>query len=189
MIRMNSEEESPIGYNLTQKEILEIVGDWFTSKRIHYTDEMFSEYFSHIKTNCLEKDKLTEYLSQKASEIIFKWLSAYHSENKKKFKEAAEEEEELVPEWLLKQRYAELETMFASKIFTYVFTRYEIEYDSAIRTFTVTLHTEKQMDDLALGILTNDVDSYLKNRPTLLNFKEGKIIELKSAELDFEIIW
>ncbi|MEE9410154.1 MAG: hypothetical protein V3V41_04440 [Candidatus Heimdallarchaeota archaeon] len=183
------EEEMIFDYKLTLEDILKIVGDWFSAKRIHYVDEMFEDYFEHVKDGCMKTSGMQEYISDKSSEIIWIWLSIYHRKKRGSYKEVKEEKEELIPEWFLKGRYDELENLLKSKYFSYSYDKYDIEYDSFLREFSVTLRLKKEMDEIAFKVLISDVKAYLDNHLTLLSCKEGKIIESKIIEFCFKINW
>ncbi len=176
-------------FELDLNSILETVGNWFDSKMIHYSDEMFSDYFENVKTKLLASESLHEYLKLRVDELIFKLLSVYHEKKKPSYVEIAEEEEELVPAWFLTERYNEIEEMFNSKFFSYNFAEVETEYDSVLKIFTVTLRLDKEMDKAGYDSLINDLQSYLKNRITLLNFNQGRIISPFDLEIVFGIDW
>ena len=176
-------------FELDLNSILETVGNWFDSKMIHYSDDMFSDYFEHVKSKLLKSETLNEYLKLRIDELIFKLLSVYHDKKKISYKEVSEEEEELVPAWFLTERYNEIEEMFRSKFFAHLVDEVETEYDSAMKMFTVTLNLEKEIDKAGYEIIINDLKSYLNNRITLLNFNQGKIISPFQVEIIFGIDW
>jgi hypothetical protein len=186
-----TEEEKPnkIEFQFDISNVLDIVGKWFESKMIHYSDEMFSDYYEHVKKRILTSDSLNEYLLLRVSDLIFKLLGDYHDKKKETYKEVTEEEAELVPQWFLTERYTEIQEMFDSKFFKHTFTEVDIEYDSAVKIFSVTLHLEKDIDSTSYEILLNDVKSYLKNRITLLNFNQGKVLGPNILEITFGIDW
>ncbi len=186
-----SEEEKveTLIFELDLNSILETVGNWFDSKMIHYSDQMFADYFENVKSKLLSSETLNEYLKLRIDELIFKLLSVYHEKKKTAYEEVTEEVEELVPAWFLTERYNEIEEMFRSKFFSHTFAEVETEYDSAIKIFTITLRLEKEIDKAGYDGLMNDLQSYLKNRITLLNFNQGKIIDPKELEITFGIDW
>ena len=176
-------------FELDLNSILETVGNWFDSKMIHYSDAMFSDYFENVKGKLLASETLNEYLKLRVDELIFKLLSVYHDKKKTSYEEVAEEEEELVAAWFLTERYNELEEMFRSKFFAHIVADVETEYDSAMKIFTVTLNLEKEVDKAGYEIILSDLQNYLKNRITLLNFNQGKIISPFQLEIVFGIDW
>ena len=187
---MSDEEKSDkILFEFDINNILDIVGKWFESKMIHYSDEMFRDYYKHIQSKILPGESLNEYLLLRVNELIFKLLGDYHEKKKDTYKEVTEEEAELVPQWFLTERYTEIQEMFSSKFFKHTFASVDIEYDSAIKIFGVTLHLEKEIDSTSYEILLNDVRSYLKNRITLLNFNQGKVLGPNILEITFGIDW
>jgi hypothetical protein len=186
---MSSADEVIFLYHLSVSQILQVVGDWFKAKRINYTDELFTEYFEQIKENVLKKNGLKEYLSHKTDEIIFQWLSIYHKHKQGETDGFIDELKEIVPEWFMKGRYEEIEQMFNSKFFKHTFTRFDVEYDSNMSTFYVTLDTAKELDSIALEILKSDIQEYLSQKMTLIKYLDGKILEPMKMEFTFEIEW
>ncbi len=187
---MSDEEKvETLIFELDLNSILETVGNWFDSKMIHYSDDMFSDYFEHVKAKLLKSETLNEYLKLRVDELIFKLLSVYHDKKKKSYKEVAEEEEELVPAWFLTERYNEIDEMFNSRFFAHLVADVETEYDSAMKIFTVTLHLDKEVDKEGYEVIIKDLKSYLNNRITLLNFNQGKIISPFELEIIFGIDW
>ena len=186
---MVNEGEVILDYKVSISDILRIVGDWFSAKRIHYSDEMFEDYFNHVKNGCVESDGLQSYLIEKTSELVWIWLSIYHTKKRVSYKEVKEEKMDIIPDWFVKGRYDELENMLNSKFFSYSFNKFDIEYDSSFKYFSLTLDLEKEIDDIAFEILKEDVVAYLDNHLTLLKYKEGKLVEPKLAELVFKITW
>ncbi|MHA1218975.1 MAG: hypothetical protein ACTSSN_10940 [Candidatus Heimdallarchaeaceae archaeon] len=186
-----SDEDKPnkLVFQFDTTSILEIVGKWFESKMIHYSDEMFSDYYEHVKGRLLTSESFNDYLLLRVNELIFKLLGDYHGKKKETYKDVAEEEDELVPQWFLTERYAEIQEMFSSKFFKHSFTEIDVEYDSALKIFSVTLHLEKEIDSTSYEILLNDVRSYLKNRITLLNFNHGKVLGPNILDITFGIDW
>ncbi|MHA1198808.1 MAG: hypothetical protein ACTSQF_05575 [Candidatus Heimdallarchaeaceae archaeon] len=176
-------------FELDLNSILETVGNWFDSKMIHYSDDMFSDYFENVKAKLLSSETLDDYLKLRIDELIFKLLSVYHEKKKQSYEEVTEEEEELVPAWFLTERYNEIEEMFRSKFLSHTFAEVETEYDSVMKKFTITLHLDKEVDKPGYDVLINDIQSYLKNRITLLNFNQGKIISPFELEIVFGIDW
>ena len=79
--------------------------------------------------------------------------------------------------------------MFNSKFFKHTFKKFDVEYDSNMSTFYVTLDTLKELDSIALEILKSDVQEYLASKMTLINFIDGKIIEPMLMEFTFDIDW
>jgi len=186
---MTDEGEIVLDYTVNIGDILRIVGDWFSAKHIHYSDEMFEDYFQHVKHGCIESDGLLSYITEKTNELVWIWLSIYHTKQRVSYKDVKEEKMDLIPQWFVKGRYDELENMLTSKFFSYSYNKFDIEYDSSFKYFSLTLDLEKEIDDVAFEILTEDVTAYLDNHLTLLKYKEGKLIEPKLAELIFKITW
>ena len=182
-------EEVIFLYHLSDGEILQVVGDWFKAKRIIYSDELFSEYYEEILHNVQKIKGLKKYLSHKTNEKIFQWLSIYHKKKQGESDGSIDELKEIVPEWFLKGRYQEIEEMFNSKFFKHTFNRYDVEYDSNMSTFYVTLDTIKELDNIGLEILKSDVQEYLSHKMTLINFLDGKILEPMQIEFTFDIDW
>ena len=182
-------EEVIFLYHLSDGEILQVVGDWFKAKRIIYSDELFSEYYEEILHNVQKIKGLKKYLSHKTNEKIFQWLSIYHKKKQGESDGSIDELKEIVPEWFLKGRYQEIEEMFNSKFFMHTFNRYDVEYDSNMSTFYVTLDTIKELDNIGLEILKSDVQEYLSHKMTLINFLDGKILEPMQIEFTFDIDW
>ena len=176
-------------FELDLNSILETVGNWFDSKMIHYSDEMFSDYFEHVKAKLLSSETLHEYLKLRIDELIFKLLSVYHDKKKPSYDQVAEEEEELVPAWFLTERYNEIDEMFRSKFFAHIVADVETEYDSAMKIFTVSLNLEKEVDKSGYETIITDIQNYLKNRITLLNFNQGKLVSPFQLEIVFGIDW
>jgi len=183
------EEKEHVKFEIELKQILEIVGMWFDSKLIQYSDSMFDDYFDHVKSKLMTSDSLSEYIRLRINELIFKLLSVHHERQKTLYKDVMEEEEEIVPAWFLTERYAEIEEMFSSKFLSYTFDEVDTEYDSNVKAFTVTLHLEKEIDSSSYETLMNDIKTYLENRITLLNFNDGKIIEPDILEITFGLDW
>ena len=186
---MTDEGEIILDFKVDVGDLLRIVGDWFSAKYIHYSDEMFEDYFNHVKGGCLESEGLFSYVTEKTNELIWIWLSIYHTKKKISYKDVKEERIDLIPEWFLKGRYDELEQMITSKFFNYSFSKFDIEYDSSLKYFALSLNLEKEIDDIAFEILAEDVVAYLDNHLTLLKYKEGKLLEPTLAELIFKITW
>jgi len=183
------EQKERINFIIEQKQVLETVGKWFDSKMIKYNDKMFSDYFQHVKAKILSEVNIKHYLRLRVDELIFKLLSVYHNKHKEQYEEVIEEEEELVPEWFLTERYTEIEEMFSSKFLSYSFSDVDTEYDSSTKAFTVTLYVDKEIDRQSYDVLMKDIKTYLDNRITLLQFNEGKIIEPKKLEIRFSLDW
>jgi len=188
-VNMTKGEEVIFLYHLSDGEILQVVGDWFKAKRINYSDELFAEYYKKIVENVQMIKGLKEYLAYKTNERIFSWLSIYHKEKQGESDGSIDELKEIVPEWFMKGRFEEIENMFNSKFFKHTFNRFDVEYDSNMSTFSVTLETVKELDNIALEILKSDVQEYLNQKMTLINFLEGKIIEPMLMEFTFDIDW
>ncbi|MHA1667542.1 MAG: hypothetical protein ACTSUR_02695 [Candidatus Heimdallarchaeaceae archaeon] len=183
------EKKGRISFIIEQKQVLETVGKWFDSKMIKYNDRMFSDYFQYVKAKILSEENINHYLKLRVDELIFKLLSVYHNKHKEQYEEVIEEEEELVPEWFLTERYTEIEEMFSSKFLSYSFSDVDTEYDSSTKAFTVTLYVDKEIDRQSYDVLMKDIKTYLDNRITLLQFNEGKIIEPKKLEIRFSLDW
>lgn len=186
---MSKSGEEIFSFNLSVGEILQIVGDWFKAKRINYSDDLFAEYFDQVKSNCAKTNGLEDFLVNKTNEIIFKWLSIFHKQKQGESDGSIDELKEIVPEWFLKGRYQEIEEMFNSKFFKHTFKKFDVEYDSNMATFYVTLNTMKELDSIALEILKSDVEEYLASKMTLINFLDGKILEPLIMEFTFDIDW
>lgn len=186
---MTDDEALILDYKVSVEDLLRIVGDWFSAKRIHYSDEMFEDYFNHIKDGCEESDGLSDYLLEKTSELIWIWLSIHHTKKRGSYTEVKEEKMDIIPDWFVKGRYDELEKMLTSEFFSYSYNKFDIEYDSSFKYFSLTLDLKKEIDDIAFEILAEDVVTYLDNNLTLLKYKEGKLIESKLAEMIFKITW
>ena len=96
---MSDEEKSEkIVFEFDINNVLAIVGKWFESKMIHYSDAMFSDYYKHVQGKILPGENLNEYLLLRVNELIFKLLGDYHEKKKDTYKEVIEEEAELVPQ-------------------------------------------------------------------------------------------
>ncbi|MBY9001556.1 MAG: hypothetical protein KGD64_11605 [Candidatus Heimdallarchaeota archaeon] len=186
---MGNPEEGRIEIALSPKDLLEIIGDWFKSKRIFYSDEMFYDYHTMLNDKLTETNEMTEYLNIKLQEKIFQWLSLHHSNRKDVYGKVEEQDEELVPAWFLQERFKEIEMMISSKFFSYGFRDIAMEYDSALKQFIVSLFSEKEMDEVSLGVLASDMQAYLENQLTLLDLESTKILEEKQIELVFSLIW
>ena len=186
---MSSEKDYNLTYNFSIENVLEIVGDWFKAKRIMYTDEMFEDYYKFVEEQCFTDNLIEEVIKTQVRESIYKWLSVFHERKKESYDHIDKEEGEIVPEWFLKNRYTELEDLFSSKYFSYDFKKIETEYDSAFKAFIVTVNTDKEMGEITLRIISDDIETYLNNRLTLLSFIEGKSIDDKTAEFVFKMDW
>jgi len=88
---MTEEEKSnKIVFEFDISNVLDIVGKWFESKMIHYSDEMFSDYYEHVKRRILPGDSLNDYLLLRVNELIFKLLGDYHDKKKEAYKEVTQ---------------------------------------------------------------------------------------------------
>ena len=58
-----------------------------------------------------------------------------------------------------------------------------------MKQFIVSLFSEKEMDEMSLGVLSTDIKAYLENQLTLLDLEESKLLEEKQIELVFSLIW
>lgn len=186
---MSSKKDYSFSYEFSIANVLEIVGDWFKAKRIMYTDEMFEDYYKFVEEQCFTDNFIEELVKTKVRESIYKWLSVFHEKQKESYDHIDKEEGEIVPEWFLKNRYSELEEMFSSKYFNYDFNKIEIEYDSAFKAFMVSVTTDKEIGEITHRILSDDVETYLEHRLTLLNFIEAKILDSRSIEFVFKMDW
>jgi hypothetical protein len=186
---MSKEKGFSINYEFTITNVLEIVGDWFKAKRIMYTDEMFEDYYKFVEEQCFANNSLEEIIKIQVRESIYKWLSVFHERKKETYDHIDKEKGEIVPEWFLRNRYKELEDMFSSKYFSYDFKKVETEYDSAFQAFVVTVNTDKEIGDIILRIISDDIETYLENRLTLLSFIEAKIVDENTAEFIFNMDW
>ncbi len=186
---MKPEEENSFSYEFSKAHVLEIVGDWFKAKRIMYADDMFEDYYNFVEEQCFTDNFIEEFIKTQVRESIYKWLSVFHEGKKDSYDHIDKEEGEIVPEWFLKNRYKELEDMFSSKYFNYDFNKIETEYDSAFRAFIVTVITDKEIGEITLRILSDDIETYLENRLTLLSFIEVKIVDDNTAEFVFKMDW
>lgn len=186
---MSKGEEFIFLFHLSDGEILQVVGDWFKAKRINYTDESFAEYYEEIIKNIQKSKGLKKDLSHKTNEKIFQWLSIFHKQKQGETDGSIDELKEIVPEWFLKGRYQEIENMFNSKFFKHTFKKFDVEYDSNMATFYVTLDTVKELDSIALEILKSDIQEYLTHKMTLIKFLDGKILKPLLMEFTFDIDW
>jgi len=186
---MSSEKSYSFHYEFSITNVLEIVGDWFQAKRIMYTDEMFEDYYKFVEEQCFTDNIIEEVIKTQVRETIYKWLSVFHEGKKESYDHIDKEEGEIVPEWFLKNRHKEIEDMFSSKYFSYDFKKIETEYDSAFKAFVVSVKTDKEIGEITLRILSDDIETYLNNRLTLLSFIEGKIIDHNTAEFVFKMDW
>ena len=186
---MGNQEAGKIEISLSPENLLQIIGDWFKAKRIFYSDEMFYDYNNMVKDKLAETNEMIEYLNIKTQEKVFQWLSVHHSLRKDVYQKVEEKDEELVPAWFLQERFKELEMMFSSKFFSYGFKDIAMEYDSVLKQFIVSLFSEKEMDEMSLGVFSSDIKAYLENQLTLLDLEESKMLEEKQIELVFSLIW
>jgi len=186
---MSNQEAEKIEIFLSPEDLLQIIGDWFKAKRISYSDEMFYDYNNMVKDKITETNEIIEYLNIKIQEKVFQWLSVHHSNRKDVYQKVEEKDEELVPAWFLQERFKELEMMISSKFFSYGFKDISMEYDSVLKQFIVSLFSEKEMDEMSLGVLSSDIKAYLENQLTLLDLEGSKLLEEKQIELVFSLIW
>ena len=186
---MNVKKDYSFSYEFSISNVLEIVGDWFQAKRIMYTDEMFEDYYKFVEEHCFTDNLIEEIIKTQVRESIYKWLSVFHEGKKDTYDHIDKDEGEIVPEWFLKNRYKELEEMFSSKYFSYDFKKIETEYDSAFKAFIVTVTADKEIGEITLKIISDDIETYLENRLTLLSFIEGKNIDYNKSEFVFKMDW
>ena len=185
---MSEENKDKIEIGFSPEDLFHTIGDWFKAKRIYYSDDMFYDYHNMAKEKISMTNELIDYLTIKIQEKVFQWLSVYHSKKKETYA-VKEEDEELVPAWFLQERFKEIEMMLSSKFFDYKFTNIAMEFDSALKEFIVSLFTEKEMDDVNLGVLTTDINAYLSNQLTLLELKEAKLQQKNQIEITFSLVW
>ena len=186
---MSNQEAGKIEIFLSPEDLLQIIGDWFKAKRIFYSDDMFYDYNNMVKDKLTETNEMIEYLNIKIQEKVFQWLSVHHSNRKDVYQKVEEKDEELVPAWFLQERFKELEMMISSKFFSYGFKDIAMEYDSVLKQFIVSLFSEKEMDEMSLGVLSTDIKAYLENQLTLLDLEGSKLLDEKQIELVFSLIW